>query len=56
MYKDKVMIAIHSKKDMFEVVSLFKPTTKYSNMEDIVSQFYCIFSLVDFLNMKDKKC
>ena len=54
MYKDKVMIAIHSKKDMFEVVSLFKPTTKYSNMEDVVSQFYCIFSLVDFLNLKDK--
>lgn len=56
MYEDKVMIAIHSRKDMFEVVSLFKSALLYSTIWDIVSQFYCIFSLVDFLNMEDKKC
>ena len=56
MYEDKVMIAIHTKRNMFEVVSLFKSALLYSTIWDIVSQFYCIFSLVDFFNMKDKKC
>ena len=51
-FDNKLLIAIPSSKDMFETTSLFKSALSYYRMQNVVYQFYSIFSIIDLLKIK----
>lgn len=53
-WNNKCLIAVHTTKDMFETTSLFTPALSYHKVQEVISQFYSIFSTVDLLNGKNK--
>ena len=48
-FDSKLMIAVHTNKDMFETTSLFTPALDYFKVRDVVSQLYSIFAVIDIL-------
>ena len=48
-FENKMMIAIHTRKNMFETTSLFKPALEYDKVKEVVYQLYSIFSIIDTL-------
>ncbi len=46
-WDNKLLIAIHTRKDMFETTSLFTPALSYHKIRDVVSQIYSIFAIID---------
>ncbi len=54
-WNNKVLIAVHTGKDMFETTSLFTPALDYRKVREVVYQFYSVFSVADvLLGMKEK--
>lgn len=53
-FDNELLIAISTRKDMFETTSLFTTTARYGKMREVVSQFYSIFSIIDILKL-DKR-
>lgn len=54
-WKNKVLIAVHTNKDMFETTSLFTSALNYRKMQKVVAQFYSVFSVADVLLNTNKK-
>lgn len=52
-FNSKLMIAVHTSKDLFETTSLFTPALDYAKVREVVSQLYSIFAVIDLL--KEKK-
>lgn len=52
-WNNKVLIAVHTSKDMFETTSLFTPALSYHKVQEVITQFYSIFSAVDLLNNRN---
>ncbi len=48
-WNNKVLIAIYTNKDMFETTSLFTPALSYHKVQDVLSQFWAVFSVIDVL-------
>ncbi len=51
-FDNSLMIAVHTRKDMFETTSLFTPALQYHKVREVVSQLHGIFSVIDTLNQK----
>ena len=51
-FEDKIMIAIQSKQDLFELGNIFKPINDSSNIEKFYSELTSIFDIIDSLNIK----
>ena len=51
-FDNKLLIAIHTNKNMFETANLFHSALSYHKMQDVVHQFYSIFSIIDILKIK----
>ncbi len=45
----KLLIAVHTNKDMFETTSLFRRATDYRPMAEVVEQLHSIFSVIDVI-------
>lgn len=54
-WNNKLLIAVHTRKDMFETTSLFTSALSYHKIRDVVSQMYAIFSVIDVILGKNKK-
>ena len=54
-FDNKLFIAISTNKDMFETTSLFKSALRYDRIQNVVYQFYSIFSIIDLLKIKGTK-
>ena len=54
-FGNKLFIAIHTSKDMFETTSLFRSALKYDRIQNVVNQFYSIFSIIDLLKIDGNK-
>ena len=54
-WNNKVLIAVHTGKDMFETTSLFTPALDYRKVQEVVAQFYSVFSVADVLLNKSKE-
>ena len=48
-FDNQVLIAVRTNKDMFETTSLFTPALAYHKVQEVVAQFYSVFSAVDLL-------
>lgn len=53
-FDNKLMIAVHTRKDMFETTSLFAPALSYHKVREVVNQLYGIFAVIDIINDKKK--
>jgi hypothetical protein len=51
-FDNKLFIAVHTSKDLFETTSLFKSALSYHRMQNVVYQFYSVFSIIDLLKIK----
>ncbi len=54
-FNNKLMLAVHTRKDMFETTSLFTPALDYAKVREVVSQLYSIFAVIDILQEKGEK-
>ena len=50
-FDNKLLITIHTTKDMFEPASLFKCSTNRQPINDVLEQFISIFNIVDLLKL-----
>ena len=46
-FDNKLLIAVHTRKDMFETTALFTSAKSYHKIRDVVSQIYSIFAVID---------
>lgn len=53
-FDDKLLIAVHTRKNMFETTSLLTSALNYSRVREVVSQLYSIFKVIDILNIQNK--
>ena len=54
-FDHKLLIAVHTRKDMFETTALFTSALSYHKIRDVVSQIYSIFAVIDVvLNSREK--
>lgn len=54
-FNNKLLIAVHTRKDMFETTSLFSSALRYEKVREVVSQLHSIFAVIDTLDLvKDK--
>ena len=51
-FDSKLMIAVHTSKNLFETTSLFTPALDYAKVREVVSQLYSIFAVIDLLQEK----
>lgn len=54
-FDNKLLIAVHTSKDMFEATTLFKSTLNYKRVEEVYEQFVSIFSVIDELKIERSK-
>lgn len=55
-FGSKLLIAVHTRKNMFETTSLFVPALSYHKVREVVGQLHSIFAVVDtILNKKSLK-
>lgn len=54
-FDNKLLIAIHTRKDMFETTSLFTSALDYRRIYDVVGQLQSIFAVIDLILDKDTK-
>ncbi len=54
-FKQKVLIAIHTIKDMFEPISIFTKATDLKRFENIYLEIKSIYDMIDILNKRRKK-
>ena len=48
-FNNKLLIAVHTRKNMFETTSLFVPALSYHKVRDVVSQLHSIFAIIDVI-------
>ena len=48
-FDNKLLIAVHTRKDLFETTSLFTPALSYHKMREVVSQLQSIFAVIDIV-------
>jgi len=48
-FNNKVLIAVHTNKDMFETTSLFTPALSYDKVQEVILQFYSIFATAELI-------
>lgn len=53
-FDNKLLISLPCA-NMFETTSLFSSTLKYNKIRKFVSEFYCIFSIIEILKLENKK-
>lgn len=51
-FDNKLFIAIPTYKNLFETTSLFSSALGYHRVQNVIYQFYCIFSIVKILKLK----
>jgi len=49
-----LLIAVHTRKDMFETTSLFKSALDYRKVQEVICQMYSVFSVIDVLKIREK--
>ena len=54
-FDSKLMIAAHTRKNLFETTSLFTPALDYAKVREVVSQLYSIFAVIDVLKEEIQK-
>lgn len=54
-FGNKLLIAVHTRKNLFETTSLFTSALSYHKMREVVSQLHSIFSVIDMLELPKKK-
>ena len=50
-WKNNLLIAVHTNKDMFETTSLFKSTLEYGKVQEVICQLYSVFSVINTLKL-----
>ena len=50
-WKNNLLIAVHTNKDMFETTSLFKSTLNYGKVWEVICQLNSVFSVIDTLKL-----
>ena len=50
-FDNKLLIAVHTRKNLFETTSLFLPALKYAKVREVISQLHSIFSVIDILDL-----
>lgn len=53
-FNNKLLIAIHTRKNMFETTSLLTPALDYAKVDEVYKQLCCIFKLIDIISAKDQ--
>lgn len=53
-YSDKLMFAISTKKNFFEIGNLFTPLTDYKTVEKFFDEIIAIFVIIDYLKLNQK--
>lgn len=53
-FDNKLLMAVHTRKDMFETTSLLTPALDYHKVRDVVSQLHSIFSIIELLRSSQK--
>lgn len=48
-FNNKLLIAVHTRKDLFETTSLFTPALSYHKVREVIGQLHAIFSVIDTL-------
>ena len=48
-FDNKLLIAVHTRKNMFETTSLFVPALSYHKVRDVVSQLHSIFAIIEVI-------
>ncbi len=46
-FDNKLLIAVHTRKNLFETTSLFVPALSYHKVREVISQLHSIFSVID---------
>ncbi|MBQ8482554.1 MAG: DUF3137 domain-containing protein [Alphaproteobacteria bacterium] len=54
LFDNKLLIAVHTRKNLFETTSLFSPALNYHKVREVVSQLYSIFSVIEVLEKSGK--
>ncbi len=49
-FDNKLLIAVHTRKNLFETTSLFVPALSYHKVREVISQLNSIFSVIDVIN------
>lgn len=52
-FDNKLFIAIHTRKNMFETTSFFRSALSFHRVQNVIYQFYSIFSIIDLLELKN---
>ena len=53
-FDDKLLIAVHTQKYLFETTSLLTSTLRYTKVREVVNQLYSIFAIIDILELENK--
>ena len=53
-FDNKLLLAVHTRKNMFETTTLLTPALDYHKVREVVSQLNSIFSVIDVLNSARK--
>lgn len=51
-FDNKMLIAVHTRKNLFETASLLTPALSYHKVREVVSQLYSVFSVIDIVEEK----
>jgi hypothetical protein len=49
-FDNKLLIAVHTRKNLFETTSLFVPALSYHRVREVITQLHSIFSVIDVVN------
>ena len=52
-WRNNLLIAVHTGKDMFETTSLFKSALDYRKVQEVICQLYSVFSVIDVLKLQN---
>ena len=51
-FDNKLLIAVHTRKNLFETTSLFSEALNYHKVREVVGQLHSIFSMIDILEKR----
>lgn len=49
LFENKLIMAIHTHKDLFETSALFTPALSYKKVSEVIGQLYSIFAVIDII-------
>ncbi|MBP5216014.1 MAG: DUF3137 domain-containing protein [Alphaproteobacteria bacterium] len=53
-FDNKLLIAVHTRKNLFETTSLFVPALSYHKVRQVINQLHSIFSVIELLDLPEK--